>query len=222
MAFNKITEKECIRCRKVLPVQSYSFKNDSKDGFERKCRKCRQEIRSPNHDKLITTDLPNEEWRILNEFNASYAVSNLGRVKRVKAGRSTFENRILKPKQRGGYLLAALFWGNKRRYVGIHNLVARSFIGDCPRDWVVNHIDADKSNNRLDNLEYATKSQNSQHAWDSGLHPKIRKSPKKLSAKKTNEIKNLLEKENMSFRQISKITGVGDTTVSKIKKRMEK
>lgn len=53
------------------------------------------------------------------------------------------------------------------RYV--HRLVASAFLGES--DLTVNHVDGDKSNNHVDNLEYVTISENIQHAYDLGLNP---------------------------------------------------
>lgn len=91
-----------------------------------------------------------------------YEVSNTGRVRNKKTGR------ILTPqlnKRSGGY--ERVTFGSKRDYV--HRIVAKSFL-DCDikgRD--VNHIDGDKRNNNIANLEVCNRKENIKHAFINGL-----------------------------------------------------
>lgn len=91
-----------------------------------------------------------EIWK---DVDDRYSVSNLGRVKSNYANKE----RILRPhKNAYGYLVVDLRHGEKRRIVGVHRLVAEAFI-DNPNPEVlneVNHKDEDKTNNRMDNLEW--------------------------------------------------------------------
>lgn len=93
----------------------------------------------------------------------NYAVSSLGRV-RSKA------QRILRPANHRNYLQVGLSLGtrNNKIYRMIHCLVAEAFI-DERRDRQVNHVDGNKHNNRLSNLEYVTASENVRHAFATGL-----------------------------------------------------
>jgi hypothetical protein len=69
--------------------------------------------------------------------------------------------RKLAPTSNGiGYLQVGLQVNGKRVRKYVHRLVAEAFLGICNSGLEVNHIDADKSNNRLTNLEYITHSQN--------------------------------------------------------------
>lgn len=89
--------------------------------------------------------------------NDEYEVSNFGNVRNKKTGK------ILSPqlnRQNNGYLRVTL--NNGRDYV--HRIVARSFY-DCDLDnYEVNHIDGNKLNNTLGNLEVCSKKENIQHA----------------------------------------------------------
>lgn len=91
----------------------------------------------------------------------NYEVSNVGRVRNKKT------NRLLKPvlNREGGYYRVSL---NGRRYY-IHRLVADAFFDGDHRDMDVNHIDGDRLNNNLSNLEWCTRKENIQHAFINGL-----------------------------------------------------
>tara|TARA_R110000868_G_scaffold127131_2_gene334584 strand:+ start:245 stop:718 length:474 start_codon:yes stop_codon:yes gene_type:complete len=69
-------------------------------------------------------------------------------------------------KTREGYLRVKL----NNKSVMIHSLVAQFILGDRPKDYVVNHIDGDKLNNRPSNLEYVTIAENIKHSVEHGLH----------------------------------------------------
>ena len=118
-----------------------------------------------------------EEWRKI-DFAPNYEVSKLGRVRSVH--RSVCTNGylpndvvILKPIYRGksGYYCVNIHVNGKRRMVNIHRLVALAFI-ENPRPKVfnmINHIDGNKTNNRVDNLEWCNCSMNMTHAYEHGL-----------------------------------------------------
>ena len=110
----------------------------------------------------------------------TYAVSNLGRVKRLIAARGTSAHRVLKPHfWFTNYYAACLSTplGNRKYRFGrylIHRLVMLAFVGPPPDPKMfVNHKNGIKTDNRLDNLHYVTRSENAQHASKLGLlkHP---------------------------------------------------
>jgi hypothetical protein len=113
-----------------------------------------------------------EEWREIPGW-PDYAVSNFGKVKRIvkpKRGRGRVGN-ILKARIPGGgsYPAVNLSEGGLSTQWYVHRLVAHAFLGPCPEGKEVNHIDGDKLNPRLDNLEYVTRSGNMLHAFQNGL-----------------------------------------------------
>ena len=104
-----------------------------------------------------------EIWKPI--FDGSYAVSNLGRVKRVKRGRGCTPGRLRKPVlHRVGYYHVNLWMGNQEYGCIVHRLVAHAFLGPCPVGKNVNHKDGCKTHNWPQNLEYTTPKENSQHA----------------------------------------------------------
>jgi len=69
----------------------------------------------------------------------------------------------------GGYRYVCLFRDNARKYPKVHRAVLEAFSGGSVPPLQVNHINGDKSDNRLCNLEWVTASQNRKHAWATGL-----------------------------------------------------
>jgi hypothetical protein len=105
-----------------------------------------------------------EEWRLI-PGTWGYHVSNMGRVKRLRHTGTTI--RILRPVNDGkGYLRVRIVaYGFPRRMWFVHQLVMLVFLGECPKGYQINHIDSNRSNNRLDNLEYVTPQENQRHSW---------------------------------------------------------
>lgn len=114
-----------------------------------------------------------EIWKPIVECNGEYLVSNHGRVKSLKYGKE----RILKPFLFvNGYLGVDIRYSNKKRKIHkIHRLVAFSFIPNPENKGDVNHKDGNKRNNHILNLEWMTRSENIQHAWDNGLFEDTRR-----------------------------------------------
>lgn len=99
-----------------------------------------------------------EIWKVIEE-DPRYRVSNLGRV------RSPYK--ILKPSDHGNGYVKVWLGRSKSRYV--HRLVAEAFLPNLDMLRVVHHIDNDKSNNCVDNLEWASDSYNLQMKFFDGL-----------------------------------------------------
>lgn len=109
----------------------------------------------------------NEVWKVI-ESASGYSVSSLGRIRNDQTGLVMKERR--NPE---GYCFAALRSLGRRRDVSVHRLVAAAFI-DNPEDKpCVNHIDGNKSNNSVNNLEWCTKSENSKHSFAVGLQSTV-------------------------------------------------
>ena len=107
-------------------------------------------------------DFETEQWRAVEGY-PEYEVSNLGRVR--KNGKLTPLHRVGK-----GYLRTTLQKDGKQKQDYIHRIVAKAFIPNPENKPTVNHIDGDKNNNRVSNLEWATYLENNLHAIKNNLH----------------------------------------------------
>jgi len=104
---------------------------------------------------MASVVMMSEEWRPIVGLEGWYNVSDHGNVMRIKKGKSTFIGKILKPETDSrGYQRVFPHKDGEQHNSYIHNIVAESFIGARPEGMVVNHIDGNKHNNLLDNLEY--------------------------------------------------------------------
>lgn len=110
----------------------------------------------------------NEQWKdvyfiengIVYDYRGLYMVSSHGRVKSLKKNQMKQLN-----KNKGGYLYVPLYKGTKQKNFLIHRLVAFMFIenSDVENKVQINHIDEDKENNHISNLEWVTPKENVNH-----------------------------------------------------------
>ena len=126
----------------------------------------------------------NELWKPIKEYEGYYEISSLGRVKSVERkvynpcvlGNGcyrTVPERIRKPNIMKGYHCVALLKEGKTKVFRIHRLVMEHFGEKQPsEEYQVNHIDGDKSNNCIENLEWVTPLENTTHAIKNGLRKK--------------------------------------------------
>lgn len=98
----------------------------------------------------------------------NYKVSNFGRIKSLNYNKTKYA-KILKPDIRRGYLSVTLYKNRVRNRFQVHRLVAINFLPNVYNLPCVNHIDGNKQNNRIDNLEWCTYKQNINHAIKTNL-----------------------------------------------------
>ena len=116
----------------------------------------------------------NEVWKPVETYEGSYEVSNLGNVRSlprtfnwgINLISKTIEGKILKlhlhkAGKRNGYY--QIRFGNKKRFY-VHRLVAQAFIENIHNYPCINHIDGDGTNNKVENLEWCSYSQNRLHS----------------------------------------------------------
>ena len=106
-----------------------------------------------------------EEWRPIAEFEG-YEISNLGNVKR--------NGKLLKLSPWNKYLTIRLRTAEKNKTAYVHRLVAMTFIPNPENKPMINHIDGNKLNNDVKNLEWCTRQENERHAWNHGMKERVR------------------------------------------------
>lgn len=167
-----------------------------------------------------TTHLNNqqEEWRKVVGFERFYSVSSLGRVRSDIQRNHRPHGRILSQSlKKTGYLQICLSMNGKHFYYNVHTLVTEAFIGPRPADFQVNHLNGIKTDNRRENLEYVTRSENSQHALKLGLRKRGEAHVNaKLKESDVREILRLHSDGNNTLKEIGDMFDIQPTQVFKI------
>lgn len=106
--------------------------------------------------------IQSELWMDIDGFEGFYQVSSEGRVKSFQ--QNTITGRLLKPKtDKDGYKEVCLHKDGHQYMRKVHRLVGIAFIDNPNNLPMINHIDEDKSNNNIDNLEWVTPKENCNH-----------------------------------------------------------
>ena len=144
-----------------------------------------------------------EKYIVINEFD-NYAISNLGNIKNIKKGN------ILTPYlNTNGYLTYTFCQNGIKKTFRLHRLVALYFIDNPNNLPYVNHKDGDKTNNKVENLEWCTAKENDAHARSSGL----KNQEKPIIAK------NIETNETLTFKSVTEagaFLGINKGTISKV------
>lgn len=161
-----------------------------------------------------------EIWKPIHNFEGWYEASNAGFIKRLKRGKGSRGEHILKAHlDRNGYLQVELHKNGIGYHLHMSRLVAGAFLGQCPDKLEVNHINGIKTDNRVENLEYVTRSQNQKHAYANRLHVAKQGDEhwkSKLTLPDVAEIRRLLKDSNLTMIEIATLYGVDDAVISQI------
>ena len=130
----------------------------------------------------MNEEIEEEIFKPVIGFEGIYEISNLGRVKvlprewisgtKGNCLRKRGEFFLAQKTTKFGYFSVKLCKDNKRTYPVIHRLIALAFIPNPDNKPMINHIDGNKKNNRISNLEWCTGDENMKHAARTGLIPK--------------------------------------------------
>ena len=158
------------------------------------------------------TPLLNEEFRDIKGYEGLYQVSNYGRYKSfIRCNGHPIVPRIMKVLySRKGYLTVHLF----DKYLSCHRAVAQAFIPNPDNKPQINHIDLNKQNNKVNNLEWCTNKENQKHSWQNGS----RNVQKMIEATSKKTIQYDLKMNKIatfkSSSEASRITGISQTGIS--------
>lgn len=170
-----------------------------------------------------------EVWKWIPNYEGTHQASNLGRIRSVdrvvpvKGNKEEFsrrKGRIMKQFTHPyGYKILRLCREGKCTSLKVHRLVLAAFKGykeDLP---YVNHIDGNKSNNNLDNLEWCTASYNQKHAYNLGLRSPIKGEDKKDAKLTLPDIVTIwcYLLEGFELKPIAEYFGVSLSTISHIR-----
>ncbi len=114
-----------------------------------------------------------EVWVTILDY-PNYMVSNFGQIYNNK------HQRFLKQFYKFGYAHVGLYTQGETRHCKVHRLVASAFLDNPYMYPQINHIDGDKTNNHVDNLEWTTSSENLRHAFRTGLKTQTNKRPVRI------------------------------------------
>lgn len=149
-----------------------------------------------------------EKWKNIGE----YEVSNLGNVKSLSRDKM-LSGYITKQ----GYKTVCIKVDGKQKNVKVHRLVANSFIPNSKNKRCVNHKNGIKTDNRVENLEWVTHSENQYHAYKEQIRDKLHGAKShfsKLTEKEVFEIRRL--RKFFTLKELGKIYKVSLSTIGEI------
>ena len=154
--------------------------------------------------------------RDVKNYEGLYFVNEFGDVfsypKKTRKG----IRKLLLNNHKQGYLLVDLCKDGKVKKYSVHRLVANAFIENIENKEQVNHINGNKQDNRLENLEWATRSENQKHSIKTGL--RSAKGEKNSQSKLTEiEVLKILNDKRI-YKEISKDFKISIYTISDIKR----
>ncbi len=156
-----------------------------------------------------------EIWKDIVGFEGYYQVSNFGNVKSLERKCKALGNKLRtvpsKAKavtiDRYGYPKVSLDKDGHSYYFTIHRLVAQTFIPNPENKPQVNHIDGNKQNNCVENLEWCTAKENTDHSWKMGLQ-KIKHGSQrawaKMNEEKVKEARKTYSLGGVSLKELAK------------------
>lgn len=160
-----------------------------------------------------------ELWKDIKGYEGLYMISNKGRVKSLEkvvgSGYIQKERYLKESICVNGYAYYSLSKQSKTKKFKTHRLIAIHFIPNPNKKEQINHIDGNKLNNSINNLEWCTQSENMKHCYEIGLQKPKKGSKNKLSKKVHQyDFNGKLINVFGSGREAMRITGIQQTNIS--------
>ena len=163
-------------------------------------------------------------WRDIPGWETRYEISEYGDVRSkdmvvgAKGGKTAVrKGRVLSPvKKNNGYLAVTLTDGVNRPQIGVHRLVARAFVGECPIGLHVLHGDGNKTNNHFTNLRYGTPAEN---VADTNRHGRQRRGSQSANAKLDEDAVRHIRESNRDGITLAKMYNVTNAHISSVRSR---
>lgn len=167
-----------------------------------------------------------EIWKDIQDYEELYQVSNLGRIKSLKRTFKIYnrfsalsninvKEKIKKlTKDKNGYLIVSISKNGYEKKCKVHRLVAQTFVPNPNRYNEINHIDGNKRNNNVSNLEWCTRNKNMKHASETNLMKPILGQKNPLSKAVIQYDKNMNKiAEYGSINEAGRKTGYGSQNI---------
>lgn len=172
-----------------------------------------------NWDMFIPKDSERIENIVINGKATTYLASSKGYIINTDY-RMSGKSCILKEStNRYGYKTVCLYIDKIRKTYKVHRLIALAFLPNPLNLREVNHINGDKNNNSVENLEWCNRTHNMRHAVEHGLHYAVygEDHPETIyTNKQIHAVCKYLEKGKKTIKEISLKTGVSPTTITDI------
>lgn len=165
-----------------------------------------------------------EEWRNIPGYEGLYQVSNYGNVKsldRISTDGKNLKGIILQfGKTKSGYSQVCLCKNGQTKWMLVHRIVATMFISNPHNLPEINHIDENKGNNHVQNLEWCTRDYNNRYSdvYKKGLAASIGSTSKSIAQLKDGVILRVFS----SIREAERVTGIQHESISACCRRKRK
>ena len=178
-----------------------------------------------NAERLESSSLSSstkEEWKPVVGYEFLFEVSNLGNFRRKAS-----EKNLAQTTHKHGYKLVATYpegRKGKAKCFRVHREVAKAFIDNPKNKPQINHKDGNKTNNKVENLEWCTPKENTVHAYSTGLAKGKQGEQNpccKVSDDVVLEIMTIVEQTNESLRAVCKKYEITHATVSRRFKKLK-
>lgn len=211
---NKWDKSRCSDCNIKLTAENRTARYI-------RCKQCEKiryrEVGLKKKRKLVEQFTQNPNVRPVDDFNGKYMVSNIGEVYSVT---ETSVRKLRPGINKSGYYLVCLFDRGKKSMKSVHRLVALAFIENkYPYvKTIINHIDGNKLNNRVENLEWCNYKQNTAHALRTGLQPR----GEQIASAKLDEEKVLFiyqQRGRLTQKELGEMFGVSTRLISLVQNK---